>query len=384
MENSIQTSNTNILTLLTDAGAEGLHKDDILYLLNFPDKKTLNQRLNDLTGRCLIAPLEGGRYKKIDKEQASEPVVDSNGGTFVTPSLTEDLPRIHLPGDNKFSSYKNSLQEYCQKKHMSVPVYGTEKTSLGLVGKVTFSLNHVKAEKGESNVKEAEARAAYDALKKLGYLKDHDFSIINQLGGHQLKRGSEQSLDAASSVAKQLKKEDIISINSAKSLLNEFAQKKGIPCPVYNSVPVAGGFLSTCTFNGHQFKSNAICKKRKEAEHNAAQVTLHGLDKSHPLPPGDDVCTSGELDITLMVSEARQATQKPTPGSLKNRLQEYCQRRGKALPKYTTVLVDEQKKLFSSTVVVDCIDYVGEAQNNKKTAETAAAAEALKKLELMA
>ena len=81
-----------------------------------------------------------------------------------------------------------------------------------------------------------------------------------------------------------------------------------------------------------------------------------------------------------MVSEARQAAQ---PVALKNRLQEYCQRLGKTLPTYDT-RVNEFDKTYESTVTVQGVQYTGAAVKGKKNAETAAAEEALKALELMA
>ena len=87
---------------------------------------------------------------------------------------------IYLPDDEKFSSYKNTLQEFCQKKKWPVPAYKTEKTQGGVVGLVTFSMNHVRSEVVSPSVKEAETRVAFDALQKLGYLEGHTFSMNNR------------------------------------------------------------------------------------------------------------------------------------------------------------------------------------------------------------
>jgi len=329
----------------------------------------LNFRLRDLKNRNQIVSLESGRWKKCESNMNG--TTEHTTETFITPSLTEELPTIHLPGDQKFSSYKNTLQEYCQKKHLSVPQYKSCKEQNGLIGTVTFSLNHVRCETVCGSAREADARAAYEALRKLGYLKDHNFELSNQL-----KRKDGGGGDYAATVAKQVKSEN--KDGTPKSALNEYAQKNQLTFPTYHTVPTNGGFFSTVTFNGKQFKAMSTCKKRKDAEQNAAQVALNAATGA-PLPEGEPMAI-GEADVTRMVSEARQASQ---PGSLKNRLQEYCQRLGKTLPSYTTEFI-ESTRFYQSTVVVQDIEYRGLPQNGKKQAETAAAEEALKSLELMA
>lgn len=64
---------------------------------------------------------------------------------------------------------------------------------------------------------------------------------------------------------------------SSKSKLNEMAQKNKLPLPTYNTVTVTNGFFSTVEFNGRQFKSAAICTKKKDAEQSAAKVALDTL-----------------------------------------------------------------------------------------------------------
>jgi len=209
--------------------------------------------------------------------------------TFITPSLTEDLPKVNLPGEKKFSSYKNTLQEYCQKKNLSVPQYKSQREANGFIGTVTFSLNHVRCENVASSVKEADARAAYEALQKLGYLEDHEF----ELSSNQLKRkenGGE--CDSTGDGAKQAKSE--INERTPKSSLNEYAQKNGLVLPTYNTIPVSGGFLSTVSFNEKQYKAIHTCKKRKDAEQNAAQVALNAVTGA-PLPEGEGTVIE-ELD----------------------------------------------------------------------------------------
>ena len=98
---------------------------------------------------------------------------------FVMPCLINALlfsialPTINLPGIGKFSSYKNSLQEYCQKSKVPVPQYRTRHDAgVGFIGSVSFSTNSVTAKKAMPTSKEAEMVAAFEALKQLGYFSD--------------------------------------------------------------------------------------------------------------------------------------------------------------------------------------------------------------------
>ena len=72
----------------------------------------------------------------------------------------------------KFSSYKNSLQEYCQKSHLPVPTYRAVRESTGFVSTVNFSTNIVQGKIGTDNSKDADQRTAFEALKQLGYLPE--------------------------------------------------------------------------------------------------------------------------------------------------------------------------------------------------------------------
>jgi len=195
--------------------------------------------------------------------------------TFVTPSLKEDLPDIHLPGDTKFSSYKNTFQEYCQKKHLTNPSYKIKSESDGFVGSVSFSLNHVRSTTVCSNIKEAEQKTAFDALREIGYLKDTVFEMDTNAPKRKIVDGDSETLVSV----KQVKLGNVVvdANSSAKSKLNEIAQKKKLPMPIYKCIPVEGGFSCTVRFNGNVFKSSENCIKRKVAEQNAAESCLRTL-----------------------------------------------------------------------------------------------------------
>jgi len=478
--NSIAVVNKKIENLLADAGVDGLHIDDILYLLGFDTKSELVIRLRDLKNRSLVREVTGGRWKKADPEALKPAIMNGEAGQVesLPSSLQEALPDVHLPGSPKFSSYKNTLQEYCQKKHLAVPDYKADHESNGLVGSVNFSLNTVRSTEVSGSVKEAHSRAAFAALVQLGYLKDASFelnannqnkskkpaetaivakpvakpvlkpgiqehitfktlleevaekkklpfptyrtvSVNNKsyfstvtfdkeeykcLALYRRQEDAEQNAaqvalislvaapqpeelkrkeagDFVAPAAKQAKANSTTPVSSSfKSQLNELAQKQSIPMPTYDTVAVNGGFFSTVTFNNTNFKSMATKSKRKEAEQNAAQVALNAI-VGIPLPAAEEAPMAiNESDVTDMVNEARKAAQ-PVP--LKNRLQEYCQRLAKALPVYVNEL-DEEQKMYRSTVTVQEVEYTGPLVKGKKQAETAAAETALRALELMA
>ena len=80
-----------------------------------------------------------------------------------------EKPPLNLPGNPKFSSYKNALQEYCQKRRAAVPKYNSTKSSTGYIGNVSFLDFNFTAEAATDTPKDADLRAAFAALKGLGY-----------------------------------------------------------------------------------------------------------------------------------------------------------------------------------------------------------------------
>ena len=88
------------------------------------------------------------------------------------------------------------------------------------------------------------------------------------------------------------------------------------------------------------------------------------------------------LDVISMIAEAREATKKPAPASMKSRLQEYCQRSKKPLPAYQTDMRPD--KTVISTVTVDGKSFTSDVSPSKKLAEHAAAEKALLDLDLLA
>ena len=84
-----------------------------------------------------------------------------------------------MPGNPKFSSYKNALQEYCQKRKAPVPQYKQTKSPTGYIGTVAFLDFNFSAEAGTDTPKDADQRAAFSALKGLGYFnKDLVYTAV--------------------------------------------------------------------------------------------------------------------------------------------------------------------------------------------------------------
>jgi len=285
--------------------------------------------------------------------ETSETIVDSK----------QQLPKIHLPGDEKFISYKNSLQCYCQKMHYSIPLYKAVRESNGLVGTVTFNSDTLRCTEVSGSAKEADTRAAYDALVRVGYLQGVKFDMSS----NKQKRKTSGTENQQPAPKRKATGEAVLS----KSRLNELAQKRKLPVPTYSSEPVPGGFISTVVFDGNQFKSLCPCPKRKDAEQNAAQVALNATVGA-PLPSAEPQVIDGDN---------KQPPRKPTL-SFKNLLQEYCQKHGALLPSYDTTEVGV--KTYQTVVTVKGIDYQGQAIKGKKAAETSAAEAALLSLNLIA
>ena len=66
---------------------------------------------------------------------------------------------------DNFISYKNTLQEYCQKRHLPMPLYQFEKTDYGFKATVQFDQKVYSSQTCQPSVKDAEKRVAFEALK---------------------------------------------------------------------------------------------------------------------------------------------------------------------------------------------------------------------------
>jgi len=400
MNNSRGSTDSLILDVLRGAGLVGLHVNDISHMIGLSEKKATLSRLFALQKQSQVEQHPGEIWRiKANSIKLEQKVQDANGSMSMDSSIADPyeqpevskispysgvLPTIILPGMYKFASYKNSLQEYCQKLAFPVPVYRIKSDSVGnYVCTVSFSTNAVTSQQSAKTTKDAESMAAFEALKQLGYFnEDVNFEHTNVL-----KRKMQVEGDTPASKIQHTndglaysQQTGTKNLSSYKSQLNELAQKNRLPLPSYDTVIApSNGFFSTVTFNGRQFKSCNPCPKKKDSEQSAAHMALHLLI-GIPLDGNVQAQESPKLetsDVSNMISEARTAA----TSSLKNRLQEYCQRLKKDLPKYETTMTDLQ---CVSIVTVDGKQYTGLTKQQKKLAEMSAAEVALKSLGLMA
>jgi len=194
------------------------------------------------------------------------------------------LLRACVPGDPKFISFKNSLQECCQKQHLHVPDYKTWKNLYGFSAKVEVAGNTFKSTGIQSDRKEAEQNVAYNALLNLGLIDStvsFDVKTAAAIKRPGMKRPAIDNTenDVHGKRGKRAKLETVST--SYKSRLNEFCQKFRLSIPSYDTVKADTGkeFITTIVFNKKVYQSNGSQPTKKLAEQNAAQVVLHMLNQ---------------------------------------------------------------------------------------------------------
>lgn len=149
-----------------------------------------------------------------------------------------------------------------------------------------------------------------------------------------------------------------------KSRLQEYAQKVGLPTPLYDTIkegpPHVPSFKSTVIVNDVRYDSLPGFSNRKAAEQSAAEVALVELAKSGNMKE----CISQPVHET---------------GLCKNLLQEYAQKMNYAIPMYVCQKDESPGRAasFSCTVEIGGIRYIGAAARTKKEAEIKAARTAL-------
>ncbi|KAG2692565.1 hypothetical protein I3843_08G056800 [Carya illinoinensis] len=149
-----------------------------------------------------------------------------------------------------------------------------------------------------------------------------------------------------------------------KSRLQEYAQKVGLPTPVYETIKEGPShepsFRSTVIVNDVRYDSLPGFFNRKAAEQSAAEVALLELAKS--------------CEVNQSISQPVHET-----GLCKNLLQEYAQKMNYAIPLYQCQKDETPGRvpLFSCTIEIGGIRYIGAAAKTKKEAEIKAARTAL-------
>ena len=88
-----------------------------------------------------------------------------------------ELPKILLPKDGKFKSFRHSLLLYSQRKYSKIPQYKTEKEHYGFIGMVIINGETIRSKVIAPHEKEADARAAFQALTQFGYLEGMSFEM---------------------------------------------------------------------------------------------------------------------------------------------------------------------------------------------------------------
>ncbi|XP_071737654.1 double-stranded RNA-binding protein 8-like isoform X2 [Rutidosis leptorrhynchoides] len=156
-----------------------------------------------------------------------------------------------------------------------------------------------------------------------------------------------------------------------KSRLQEYAQKAGLTTPTYHTIKEGPShqpvFRSSVVINEKTYDSLTGFLNRKASEQSAAEVALIEISKS------------GATDI--IVSHPIHET-----GLCKNLLQEYAQKMNYAIPSYvcTSDATKGRDSLFSCTVDIGGIKYIGTAAKTKKEAELKAARTALLAIQMSA
>ncbi|XP_065881683.1 double-stranded RNA-binding protein 1 isoform X2 [Euphorbia lathyris] len=148
-----------------------------------------------------------------------------------------------------------------------------------------------------------------------------------------------------------------------KSRLQEYAQKKGLATPVYETIKEGPShepsFRSTVILKDVRYDSLPGFFNRKAAEQSAAEVALTELAKS-----------DGVKCISQPVHET---------GLCKNLLQEYAQKMNYAIPLYQFQKDETPSRAtnFKCTVEIGGIQYIGASARTKREAEIKAARTAL-------
>ncbi|XP_019174439.1 PREDICTED: double-stranded RNA-binding protein 1-like [Ipomoea nil] len=153
-----------------------------------------------------------------------------------------------------------------------------------------------------------------------------------------------------------------------KSRLQEYAQKVGLPTPVYETIKEGPSheptFRSTVIVSDTRYDSLPGFFNRKAAEQSAAEVALVELSRS---------------------GERKECISQPVhdTGLCKNLLQEYAQKMNFAIPLYECRKEEATGKpaMYACTVEIGGVKYIGASARTKKEAELKAARTALLAIE---
>ncbi|KAG6476789.1 hypothetical protein ZIOFF_066037 [Zingiber officinale] len=162
-----------------------------------------------------------------------------------------------------------------------------------------------------------------------------------------------------------------------KSRLQEYAQKVGIPTPVYQTLKEGPShepvFKSTVIVKDVRYDSLPGFFNRKAAEQSAAEIALSEIHKSGLMTENMPTV----VDEENLHSYSFAGTIGHETGLCKNLLQEYAQKMNYAIPSYICTKSSSGATPFICTVEIGGIQYIGAAARTKKEAEIKAARTAL-------
>ncbi|XP_032220208.2 protein PRRC2A isoform X1 [Nematostella vectensis] len=303
--------------------------------------------------------------------------------------------KVPIPGDDNFISFKNSLQEFAQKKGIPVPRYFSKKAQIGMMSTVVISDHKFHSTGLHKDKKQSEQNAAWFALKKLGIIPVE--TIFTPLRVAAKRPAS----TLPETVAKKLKGEDLPKAPSYKSQLNEFCQKFHLAIPQYRTQREARGYVCTMLYNKKVYHSTVPLKNKKAAEQNVAQYVLSTVNQA---PPPTDVSGMEALQKVVNVTAQKEpdgtttavattSTAIPIGSaeelleveggpviSYKNQLQEYCDKNKKGAPIYDSKKVELQVDgKFVCDLLVDGFTFRAKGCQTKKGSEQSAARIALQR-----
>ena len=225
------------------------HNDDINCCTD--DINDINTTINDNDD----IQYDNNDNQSIETDENTEDNLDRN--TVIDSLQSTQLPSIHLPNSTKFSSYKNSLEQYCIAMKLTQPLYTVTQTTNGYLAGVTYGNNHYQCEKlpGTRHTKKnVESFAAYKTLQHLGYLSGEEFT------------GKKFS---AEEISHTVKHEGAKSALSSCSLSVTYVVEQHVCDGVFS-------FTATVSVDGDVYRGEP-CPSKKAAEMSAAHVALVSL-----------------------------------------------------------------------------------------------------------
>jgi hypothetical protein len=153
-------------------------------------------------------------------------------------------------------------------------------------------------------------------------------------------------------------RENMAARRSAKSSLFEYCQKRKIGPPYFETWAAANGYQAKVIIDGYPYPTSAVCPKKKDAEHDAADA----CPRSFGRPPRNTGSSGGGVKMPKSV------------------LHEFCQSQKMSLPHYETEANYDGNALLGFhcvLVVKDEYFTTDRLHANKREAEHAVAHKAL-------